>query len=119
MEKHQSLLHYIGGVWYLNKLNQNLPPIKKRKLSKKSQENEDETEKKLQTANKYWNNWIFQIHWNKLGWVNPINCNEQKSQFCVSYKESYMKDNNKTAHWVGHAKLKPLDTDDFSKEKSS
>ena len=28
-----------------------------------------------------------------------------------------MKDNNKTAHWVGHAKLKPLDTDDFSKIK--
>ena len=29
-----------------------------------------------------------------------------------------MKYNNKTAYWVGHAKLKYLDTEDFSKEKS-
>ena len=28
-----------------------------------------------------------------------------------------MKDHNKTAHWVGHSKLKPLDTDDFFKRK--
>ena len=28
-----------------------------------------------------------------------------------------MEDNNKTAHWVVHSKLKPLDTEDFSKEK--
>ena len=28
-----------------------------------------------------------------------------------------MKKNNKTAHWVGQAKLKPLDTDDFFQKK--
>ena len=27
-----------------------------------------------------------------------------------------MKDNDKTENWVSHSKLKPLDTDDFSKE---
>ena len=26
-------------------------------------------------------------------------------------------DNNKTAHWFDHSKLKPLDTESFSKEK--
>ena len=35
----------------------------------------------------------------------------------MSSKEFYFKDNNKTAHWVGHAKLKPLDKGNFSKEK--
>ena len=29
-----------------------------------------------------------------------------------------MKDNNKTAHWFGHAKLKTLDTYEFFKRKT-
>ena len=36
-EKRKSLLHAIGGGWYLKKLGQKLPPLKKRKLSKKAQ----------------------------------------------------------------------------------
>ena len=39
-----------------------------------------------------------------------------KNSFCVSFKKFYLKDNDKTAHWVGHAKLQPLDKDYFSKE---
>ena len=34
---------------------------------------------------------------------------------CVSSKMFYTKDNNKTAHWFGHAKLKPLYTYYFFK----
>ena len=102
----------------MNKFNEKLPPLKKRKLTKKPQEKEDEIKIKLQTANQNWNYWKFQIHWNKLEWVNPRNHNEQKIPFSVSSKKFYLKDNNKTAHWVGHAKLKPLDIDYFSKEKS-
>ena len=31
-----------------------------------------------------WNDWEFQIHWNKLEWVNPIKFNEQKKTIlCV------------------------------------
>ena len=37
-EKQQSLLHAIGGVWYMNKLSQKLPPLNKRSLRKKAQE---------------------------------------------------------------------------------
>ena len=33
-EKHQSLLHAIVGVWYMKKLNEKLPPPKKRKQEK-------------------------------------------------------------------------------------
>ena len=33
-EKHQSLLHAIGGGWYMKKINDKIPLIKKRKLSK-------------------------------------------------------------------------------------
>ena len=36
-EKFQSLLHDIGGGWYVEKLVQNLPPLKKSKLSKKKE----------------------------------------------------------------------------------
>ena len=31
--------------------------------------------------------------------------------FRVYFKKFYLKDNNETAHWVDHAKLKALDTD--------
>ena len=27
---------------------------------------------KLYEANKWWNGWRFQLHWNELEWVNPI-----------------------------------------------
>ena len=36
-ENHQSLLHAIGGGCYMNKLGQKLPPLRKRKLRKKTQ----------------------------------------------------------------------------------
>ena len=50
-EKHQSLLHAIGGGCYMNKLCENLPLPKKRKPRKKPQEEEDKTERKLHKAN--------------------------------------------------------------------
>ena len=33
-KKRKHLLHAIGGECYMNKLNENLPPLKKRKLIK-------------------------------------------------------------------------------------
>ena len=50
----------------MNKLGQKLPPLKKSRLSKKSQKEEDEIKRKLNKANQYWNDWKLQIHWNKL-----------------------------------------------------
>ena len=66
------LLEVVG---YMNKLNEKLPPLNKRKPRKKAQENEDKIKINLQTTNQNWNYWKFQIHWNKLEWVNPRNCN--------------------------------------------
>ena len=43
-----------------------LPPLMRTKLIKKSQENQDEIQKNLYEANKWWNDWKFQLHWNKL-----------------------------------------------------
>ena len=40
-----------------------------------------------------------------------------KKSICVSSKKNCLTDNNKTAHWVGQSKLKPLDTDYFQKKK--
>ena len=36
-EKRQSLLHAIGGGWYINKFNDNISPLNKRILIKISQ----------------------------------------------------------------------------------
>ena len=46
--------------------------------------------------------------------MNPRSRNERKNPLCVSSQKSF-KDNNKPAHWVGHSKLRSLDTYDFFK----
>ena len=71
----------------MKKIIQKLPPINKRRLSKKAQEKGDEIKRKIYKANQDWNDWKFQIHWNELEWVNPRSRDEQKNQFCVSSLE--------------------------------
>ena len=51
-------------------------------------------------ANQSWNDWKFQIPWDKLEWLNPRSLIERKNTFCVSSNKLCLKDNNKTAHWV-------------------
>ena len=41
-----------------------------------------------------------------------------ENTFCVSFKNFYMKDNIKNAHWVGNTKLKTLYTYGCFKRKS-
>ena len=75
----------------MKKLGQKLPPLKKRKLSKKSQKEEDKIKRRLTEANQEWCDWKFQIHWNKLEWVNPRSRDERKNPFCVSSKTYILK----------------------------
>ena len=85
-EKRKSLLHAIGGGWYVNKLGQKLPPLKKSILIKKNQKEEDEIKIKLTESNKYLNAWIFQIHWNELEWENPRSRDKRKIHFSCLLK---------------------------------
>ena len=71
-KKHQLLLIGIGGAWYIEKMSKKLQPLEKQKLIKKSQEKDDKIEMNIQTDNRIWNYWKFQIHWNMFEWVNPI-----------------------------------------------
>ena len=50
----------------MEKSAKGLPPLSRTKLSKKLQEKQDEIQKKLYEANKWWNDWKFQLHWHKL-----------------------------------------------------
>ena len=72
-------------------MNENILPLKKRKLGKKSQKMEDEIKINLQLANQNWNDCTFQIHWNKLEWVNPRSRIKLKNPFCVSSKKICLK----------------------------
>ena len=45
--------------------------------------------------NEIWNDWRFQVHWNKLEWVNTRSIIEGKNPFCVCTKIIYLKDNDK------------------------
>ena len=70
----------------MNKLGQKLPPLKKSILSKRYQKEEYEIKIRLTEANQYWNDWNFQIHWNKLEQVNPRRLDKRNNLFCVSSK---------------------------------
>ena len=68
-------------------------------------------------ANQSWNEWKFQTYWNKFEWVNPRSRIEGNNPFFLPSKKFCYKDNDKNSYWVGHSKLRPLDLEDFLKEK--
>ena len=51
-------------------MTKGLPPLRKQNISKKAQEKDDKIKKKLYTADRNWNYWKLQLHWNKLEGVN-------------------------------------------------
>ena len=53
----------------MNKLSQKIPLLKKSKLSKKAQENEDQIKRNLHKANQYCNDWKMQEQ--KKIWFHP------------------------------------------------
>ena len=94
-----------------------LTPLKRKKLSKKAQEIQDEIQKKLYEANRWWNDWIFQLHCNNIGWVDPKYNPKIVKPFSVSSKTFYISKSDRTDHFVGHYKLKELDINDLYKRK--
>ena len=57
------------------------------------------------------------MHWNKLEWVDPKSITKRDKHYSVSSKKFYLNKNDRTAHWVGHSKLKELFINDFFKRK--
>ena len=89
-EKIQKLLIDIGGRWYKAKSARGLPPLKRTKLSKKSQESQDYIQKKLYKSNRWWNDWIFHLNWNKIEWVDPKSIPKIVKPCSVSSKSSVL-----------------------------
>ena len=57
--------------WIVNgKSAKGLPPLRRTKLSKKHKKVRIKL-KNIYEANEWWNDWRFQLHWNKLEWVDP------------------------------------------------
>ena len=83
-QKFEKLITDIGGRWYMGESSKGLPPLKISELSKTPQEKEDEIQKQLYEDNKWWNYWKFQLHWNKLEWVNPITIIKIDKPYLVS-----------------------------------
>ena len=61
-EKRKPLLHSIGVGWYVDKLSHKLPPLKKSKLRKKGQKEEDKIKRRPTDSNQEWCDWNFQMH---------------------------------------------------------
>ena len=56
--------------------------------------------------NRWWNDWKFQLSWNKLKWVDPESTPKRVKPFSVSSEKFYISKNDRKAHFVGHSKLK-------------
>ena len=66
----------------------------------------------------WWNDWRFQLHWNMLEWVDQKSTTKRVNPFSVSSNEFYINNNDRTAHFVGHSRLGPLDYADFYERKN-
>ena len=117
-ENNQQLITDIGGGWYLEKCKKGLPPLKRTKLGKKSQEREDLIKNELFKSNMWWNDWKFQLHWNMLEWVNLKSTPKRDKPFSVSSNKFYINNIDRTSHFVGHSELGPLDYADFYERKN-
>ena len=62
-----------------------LPPLRIPELSKKAQDKEDEN-KNIYEANKWWNDWKFQLYWHNLEWDCPRSKIKRKKPYSVSSK---------------------------------
>ena len=83
-----------------------LPPLKKAKLSKTSQERQDEIQNKLYESNNWWDDWKFQLHRNNFEWVDPKYNPKRVKHFSAYLKRFYIDKSDRAAHFVGHSKLK-------------
>ena len=116
-QKIQKLMTDIGGGWYIGKSARGLPPLNKTKPSKKSQERQDVIQKKLFETNRWRKDWKFQLHWNKLEWVDPKSNPKIVKPYSVSSTFLNISKIDRKSHFVGHSILKELDIDDFYKIK--
>ena len=91
--------------------------MKRKKLGKKAQKRQDLIKNELFLSNVWWNDWKFQLHWNMLEWVDPKTTPKRVKKFSVSSKTFYIINKDRTAHFVGHSKLTPLDSVDFYERK--
>ena len=76
----------IGGGWYMEKSARGIPPLMRTKLSKKTQERQEAIQNKLYEDNRWWNDWKFQLNWNKLEWVDPKSNPKRVKPFSASSK---------------------------------
>ena len=73
----------------MKKITKGIPPLRRPQLSKN---NKRRRMKLKNEANRYWNDRKFQLHWNKLEWVNPRIQIKGKKLYSVSSKKcTYIK----------------------------
>ena len=61
----------------------------------------------------------FQLHWNMLEWVDTKSTPKRVKPFSVSSKNFHFNNNDRTAHFVGHSKLTPLDISELYIKKQT
>ena len=87
-QKVQKLMTDIGCGWYMKISDKGIPPLRRPKLSKNHKKSRMRIKKKQYKDNKWWNDWKFQLYWNKLEWVNTKSINKRDKPYSVISKIS-------------------------------
>ena len=69
-ENYWTAIRELCGEWFINKMDENSPPSKRRRLIKTEQIKEDKIKENLMKSNTHWIDWKLQLHLNKLKWVD-------------------------------------------------
>ena len=85
----QKFMTEIGGGWYMQRIANGIPTLRRKELGNKAQQREIEN-LKLYEYNKWWNDQKFKLHWHKLEWVNPRNKIKRKQPYSVSSKQFHI-----------------------------
>ena len=67
-------------------MTKGLTSIRNNTPSKKEKYKNEKIKRKLYTDNMNWNDWKYQLNWNRLEWVNPRSKTARKKTYSTSSK---------------------------------
>ena len=80
----------------------NPPTYQENAIDKTEQTKGKKIKEKIMNSNAHWNDWRFQFHWNKIGWVDQKTINIKRNTLCYSIHKFYIKYGKKVCNFVGH-----------------
>ena len=77
-------------------------------MIKKEQTKDDKIRENIRENNDNWNDWKVQLYWKNINWADQNEQDTRNNTLCSLNNKFYIEDGNKSCHYVGYSKLKPI-----------